>query len=188
MALATKKLLANSLKELLEKKPLNKITVKEIVENCGVNRQTFYYNFQDIYDLVEWIFQEDAAQLIGSTPTGENWKDDVKVVIQYLRENENLVWHAMQSISRASLERFLKAQLRPILADIVEGKTQETPVSEEDKDFIIDVYALSAIGILFNWMDEGMKDDYDARLEKLVRLVDGSLDYLIDKFSQPGQT
>ena len=56
MAIATKKLLADGLKELLEKKTLDKITVKELVATCGVNRQTFYYNFQDIYELLEWIF------------------------------------------------------------------------------------------------------------------------------------
>ena len=59
MAYATRQLLANSLKKLLQKKPLEKITIKELVEDCGVNRQTFYYNFQDIYDLLAWIFKED---------------------------------------------------------------------------------------------------------------------------------
>lgn len=186
MALATKKLLAQSLKSLLEKKPLNKITVKEIAENCGVNRQTFYYNFQDIYDLVEWIFQTDAADLFGENPTYENWKEYVQVVTEYLRKNENLVRNAMQSINRSSLEQFLKAQLRPILESIVVRKIQDAAVSQEDRDFIIDVYVLSAIGILFDWMGGGMKDEYDIRLEKLVRLLDGSLDYVIDEFSQTG--
>ena len=58
MAIATKKLLADGLKELLGKKTLDKITVKELVTACGVNRQTFYYNFQDIYELLEEILTE----------------------------------------------------------------------------------------------------------------------------------
>ena len=63
MAIATKKLLADGLKELLEKKTLDKITVKELVATCGVNRQTFYYNFQDIYELLEWIFVEEGKRV-----------------------------------------------------------------------------------------------------------------------------
>lgn len=62
MAIATKKLLADGLKELLEKKTLDKITVKELVATCGVNRQTFYYNFQDIYELLEWfLWKKESA-------------------------------------------------------------------------------------------------------------------------------
>ena len=63
MGIATKKLLADGLKELLGKKTLDKITVKELVTACGVNRQTFYYNFQDIYELLEWIFVEEGKRI-----------------------------------------------------------------------------------------------------------------------------
>ena len=55
MSQTTKRALAQSLKHLMEQKPLEKITVVDISEDCGVNRQTFYYHFQDIYDLIEWI-------------------------------------------------------------------------------------------------------------------------------------
>ena len=57
MSVITKKALASSLKNLMKKATLNQITVKDVVTDCGVNRQTFYYHFQDIYDLVEWIYQ-----------------------------------------------------------------------------------------------------------------------------------
>ena len=57
MSEITKKALAETLKKLLSKNKLNKITIKEITEDCGVNRQTFYYHFKDIYDLLEWIYK-----------------------------------------------------------------------------------------------------------------------------------
>ena len=60
----TKQALANSLRHLLEKKSLSKITIKDIVEDCGVNRQTFYYHFQDVYDLVDWIFHNDFDRVL----------------------------------------------------------------------------------------------------------------------------
>lgn len=66
MSQMTKQALANSLKSLLQKKTLNKITIKDIVDDCGVNRQTFYYHFQDVYDLVDWIFHHDFERLLAS--------------------------------------------------------------------------------------------------------------------------
>lgn len=62
MATSTKESLGNALKKMLTIKPIDKITVKDLVEECGVNRQTFYYHFDDVYDLLEWVFEEDSKQ------------------------------------------------------------------------------------------------------------------------------
>ena len=62
MASSTKEALGNALKKMLSVKPIDKITVKDLVEECGVNRQTFYYHFDDVYDLLEWVFEEDTEQ------------------------------------------------------------------------------------------------------------------------------
>ena len=64
VAQTTKRALEASLKKLLLRKPLNKITINDITEDCGVNRMTFYYHFKDIYDLVDWILVEDAAKVL----------------------------------------------------------------------------------------------------------------------------
>ena len=70
MSQVTKRALEASLKNLLLQKPLSKITISDITEDCGINRMTFYYHFKDIYDLVEWSCQEDASKaLAGRRPT-----------------------------------------------------------------------------------------------------------------------
>ena len=76
MSQITKQALANSLQNLLKKNPLDKITVKELVEDCGVNRQTFYYHFQDIYDLLDWVFTREAEDAIAENKTYETWQQD----------------------------------------------------------------------------------------------------------------
>lgn len=62
MSQITKRAIEQSLKNLLLKKPLTKITINDIAEDCGINRMTFYYHFKDIYDLVEWACLEDAKR------------------------------------------------------------------------------------------------------------------------------
>ena len=69
MSQVTKRALEQSLKNLLLKKPLTKITVNDIAEDCGINRMTFYYHFKDIYDLVEWSCLEDARKALEEKKT-----------------------------------------------------------------------------------------------------------------------
>ena len=71
----TKKALAESLKNLLLQKPLNKITISDIADDCGINRMTFYYHFKDIYDLVEWTCAEEAAQAMEGKKTYDTWQE-----------------------------------------------------------------------------------------------------------------
>ena len=73
MSQITKNALATALKKLLSKKELSKITISNITEECGVNRQTFYYHFKDIYDLLEWIFTNEVIEEIDNE-IEENWQ------------------------------------------------------------------------------------------------------------------
>ena len=72
MSQTTKRALEASLKKLLLEKPLNKITINDITEDCGVNRMTFYYHFKDIYDLVDWILTEDAVKAMEGRQSFDN--------------------------------------------------------------------------------------------------------------------
>lgn len=74
MSQVTKRALEASLKNLLLQKPLSKITISDITEDCGINRMTFYYHFKDIYDLVEWSCQEDASKALAGNKTYETWQ------------------------------------------------------------------------------------------------------------------
>ena len=87
MAHATKQLLSNSLKKLLTKKTLDKITVTELAEDCKVNRQTFYYNFQDIYDLLDWTLEQERQQLLSSDAFGEDTLKNWDILLAYLKTN-----------------------------------------------------------------------------------------------------
>ena len=80
----TKLLIANSLRKLMKKKSLDKIKIREIVEDCGVNRQTFYYHFQDIYALVEWIYTYDGMQIFNEYKDDCDWMSVIKMMFNYL--------------------------------------------------------------------------------------------------------
>ena len=87
MSQMTKRALVASLKDLLAEKPLDKITVTDLTEHCGVNRMTFYYHFKDIYDLVEWSCQEDAAKALAGKKTYETWQQGFEQIFEAVLAN-----------------------------------------------------------------------------------------------------
>ena len=97
MSQVTKRALEASLKSLLLQKPLSKITVTDITEDCGINRMTFYYHFKDIYDLVEWCCQEDASRALAGKKTYETWQQGLLRIFEAVRENKPFILNVYRS-------------------------------------------------------------------------------------------
>ena len=112
MASTTKESLGAALKQMLTVKPIDKITVKDLVEICGVNRQTFYYHFDDVYDLLEWVFEEDANRVLPSEVVYEHWRDDVMMFFKYLADNSVFALNIYNSNSRIYMLRYFKRRLQ----------------------------------------------------------------------------
>jgi AcrR family transcriptional regulator len=86
----TKAELALSLKKLTETMPLEKITIGDIAADCGVNRQTFYYHFHDIYELVEWIFSESANAIAEKKSFGM-WRQGLIELCLAVKQSRNFI-------------------------------------------------------------------------------------------------
>ena len=98
MSQTTKKALAESLKKLMNATPLVKITVNDIVKDCGVNRRTFYYHFKDVYDLLEWIFKNEVSNVMAENKTYNTWQQGFLRIFFYLSENRKIVLNTYNSI------------------------------------------------------------------------------------------
>lgn len=102
----TKRLMVQSLKKYMAKKPLAKISVREITEDSGGNRQTFYYHFEDIYDIVKWMYQEEAVKLIEGLEGVLLWQDGLFQLIRYIEENKAVCICTLNSLGHQHLKRF----------------------------------------------------------------------------------
>ena len=178
---AMKYALAQSLKKLLSTRKLDKITVKDIAEDCGVNRQTFYYYFRDIYDLLEWNFCDATERLIRSGLDHGDWRSGVKAVTEYLQENRTLVWNAYHSISHDSVSEFLKRTLRPHILSAVreEAKGLDWEPCQENVDFVADIFTLTAAGIVMEWIGTQRMGGTEERLNELFTAMDGSVSLML---------
>lgn len=118
-SLRTKQALAAALKEKMKIKPFSKITVQELIAECGVNRKTFYYHFEDIYALLRWLFEEEAIQVIKQFNLLLDWEDAIGFTCDYIQENRDVLQCACQSISRDILKRFFFSDFIGITESVV---------------------------------------------------------------------
>lgn len=185
MAQTTKRALEASLKKLLLKKPLNKITINDITEDCGVNRMTFYYHFKDIYDLVDWILVEDATEALEGRQNFETWSEALLDALQRIQDNRVLVLNVYRSVSREQVEQYLYKMLDPLLRMFVER--ENIPVQEEDKQFIIDFYKYALVGMVLEWVRRDMKTEPAIMAERLNTMMHGDLKRALLRFSTDGR-
>lgn len=183
MSSLTERALAASLKKLLEKKTLDKITVKDITDDCGVNRQTFYYHFHDVYDLVEWIFLEEARKF-RSKYEGERYlKVVVSKLTEQLLENKAFIINAFYSVNRRQLEKFLQELARPALTDIAAGYAEGRHISQEDQEFVVNIFNFALIGLVTEWVGSGMDTAFIKDIDRFYKVLDGTMEGALQKFS-----
>lgn len=157
MKQVTKRALAASLKKLLLQKPLDKITVIDIVNDCGVNRQTFYYHFKDIYDLSDWLFLDETSVALAGQKTYETWEQGFLNIFEWVLENKPLVLNVYRSVSREYLERYLYGVTYDLVMGVVNERAVGMSVQESDKKFIADFYKFAFVGLMLEWIRTGMK-------------------------------
>lgn len=183
----TKRMLAQSLIKLLYREPLSSITVQQITDDCGVNRQTFYYHFQDIYALLEWIFEEDARQLLGGNVTYASWKEKFLEIFRHLQEYRVPAQNIYHSISRAQLVRYLRAMVTPVVREVAEDIAEKNHMTilPEDLDLVVALYEWSFVGIALDWLDGLIEKSYEKHLDKAMAVIDGSMEHALQKLARP---
>ena len=183
MSQITKRALEQSLKNLLLKKPLTKITVADIADDCGINRMTFYYHFKDIYDLVEWSCLEDAKRALDEKKTCETWQQGLLQIFEAVQENKPFILNAYRCISRDQMERFLFKLTYDLIRGVVDERSQGIEISEENKAFIAEFYKYSFVGIMLDWIRQGMSADYQVIVEKISTTMQGNISNSIRNFA-----
>ena len=179
----TKRALEQSLKNLLLKKPLTKITVSDIAEDCGINRMTFYYHFKDIYDLVEWSCLEDARQALNEKKTYDTWQQGFLQIFEAVRANKPFIMNVYRCVHREQVERYLSPLVDNLLLDIIEKASDGVSMRDDDKQFIARVYSYIFIGLMLDWIKEDMREQPEEIVSRLGKLIRGSVAEAVARFS-----
>lgn len=182
MSQVTKRAIEQSLKNLLLKKPLTKITINDIAEDCGINRMTFYYHFKDIYDLVEWVCVEDARKALEEKKTYETWQEGLLQIFEAVRENKPFIMNVYKCVHKEQVEMYLKPLVDNLVLQVINEESVGITVREEDKEFIARVYSYVFIGIMLDWIKEDMTAEPEIIVDRLATLIKGSVSAALNKF------
>ena len=182
MASTTKESLGAALKQMLTVKPIDKITVKDLVEICGVNRQTFYYHFDDVYDLLEWVFEEDANRVLPSEVVYEHWRDDVMMFFKYLADNSVFALNIYNSNSRIYMLRYFKRRLQGCIRSFAIIVSEGKNIDRTDFEFVVEFYANGIVGLISQWLDLGMQLPKENTQDRFLKLLDNSVENMLARF------
>ena len=183
MTNATKLALEESLKRLLLKKPLDKITINDLTTDCGISRMTFYYHFKDIYDLVEWACLEESRKALQGKKTYDTWHEGLLQIFDAVMENKPFILNVYRSVGREQIENYLFALTCDLLMGVVTEKSKDILITEEQKIFIADLYKYSFVGIMLDWIKNGMREDYHGIVDDTATALYGCIDNAIHNFA-----
>lgn len=175
----TKKAIQESFLKLLTERPLSKITVKDIVADCGVNRNTFYYYFEDMPKLIESIVEEDAVEIIQSYPTIEKFEDCLEAAITYALAKKRAVLHIYHSANREIYEMYLWKVCDHTVNAYVTSVLQGKSVRESDLAIVKEYLSGLAFGLFSRWLKNDMNDDIRSMLSRLTEIKKGMIEEMI---------
>lgn len=182
MSNVTKRALEQSLKNLLLKKPLTKITIGDITEDCGINRMTFYYHFRDIYDLVEWVCMEDAKKALADNKTYETWQQGFVRIFDAVRENKPFIMNVYRCVSREQVEKYLTPLTDDLLLGVINELSAGMVVRAEDKAFIAQVYSYAFVGLMLDWIKDEMKQNPETLVNRFALVIQDDVSCALNRF------
>lgn len=178
--LQTKTALAASLKKFMTKKPLGKITVSEIITDCNLNRKTFYYHFCDIYDLLKWMLEQEAIEVVKNYNLLLDYEDVIHFVLQYVTDNAHILNCAYDNMGREEMKRFFYHDFISLANDIVD-RCEEAGglhVDADFKAFLSDFLTEAIAGMLVNAFKEHKTPQPDLLIRNMKIIIDTLPDML----------
>lgn len=177
----TERAIMDSFVKLLNQYPLDKITVKDIVSDCGISRNTFYYHYQDIYDLLRATFSAVLENVVSENVT--TWRESLMACTRFALDNRRAIYHVYHSANRDQLERYLNQVTGESTEKLIRYLTQGLTVSDEDIGYLTLFYKHAIVGILLEWLSNDMKADVEHVISRMAVLLEGNLRLSLERIS-----
>jgi AcrR family transcriptional regulator len=158
---------------MLNEKPLSQITVKQLVAECGINRNSFYYHYPDIPALIEEIAQEEADRIISEYSTIDSLETALHAAISFGKENRRAILHIFNSVSRDIFERYLWNVCDYVVNAYADKVFAGAEVSEFDREIIERFYRCECFGFTIAWLSEKMSLDVTEQIRRFCELHRG---------------
>ncbi len=181
-SLITKQAIATGLKTLMNQKGFDKITISDITKSCGLNRQTFYYHFQDKFELLNWIFYHEVIAVLTDGLNLDNWQENLHRMLKVMEANKVFYQNAINQSFQNEFSEYLIEIAVGLFCNIIENLAGDGKLEEEDKKFIAEFYAFGVVGIIVSWAKGGMKKSAAVMIRQIATLVEDSKSFAVKRY------
>ena len=180
----TKRAIQEAFLAVLNEKPLGKITVKDITDRCGINRNTFYYHYQDIPALLEEICQIQVYELVNKYPELNSVEECLDAAMQIVMDNKRAVMNIYNSDNRNTYVSSLWRMCEATVTTYFDTAFTDGRLSPEDRQLLIRYHKCECFGLILDWINNGLREDYIEGIRRLCQLKKGSLEDMIRRIRQ----
>ena len=167
MAKYTQQAIMYSLLKLLQEKPIDKITVKDICELCEINRNTFYSYYSDIYQVLEELLRSETEKSLKEKQEYKNFYEEYLQKYHLVLEYKKAVFHLYNSKNRDMILKYFYDVTEDFVEKYVRKEVVGTNLSEEDIEFVTHFYSNSMIGNTLRWLQHGMQDSQERLIHRM---------------------
>ena len=180
----TKRAIQEAFLAVLNEKPLGKITVKDITDHCGINRNTFYYHYQDIPALLEEICQIQVDELVNKYPELNSVEECLDAAMQIVMDNKRAVMHIYNSDNRNTYVSSLWRMCEATVTTYFNTAFTDDRLSNEDRQLLIRYHKCECFGLILDWINNGLREDYVEGTRRLCQMKKGSVEDMIRRIRQ----
>lgn len=187
MSKFTKQAIMNSFVKILNEKPMDKITVKDIIDDCEINRSTFYYHFENVYACLVCVLETEGERLAKTHTDYTDWVEGIMEAMAFAVENKRAVFHIYKSVNRDELENYLSLVFDTVLRKHMQKALKEIAADydlpQKDIELIIDMYKHGMTGLLFKWLKDGMPGEPIEDFKKIGKMMEGNLHNMVENIA-----
>lgn len=166
----TEILLCKAFMELMKKYPFPKITIQKIASECGVNRQTFYYHFDNIYDLMATAFEYELVHECRMYDGG-SWEDVMKRFLKWMKENRVIIKNILTNIE----SRYLRQVMYPLIIRSMENKYRPNTIIRQDTgiddEFLYRFLAYGITQYIVEWAENDFKESASEMVGQMLLVL-----------------
>lgn len=177
-----RKIFADTLIEMLQTKPISAISITDLVNQCGVSRQSFYYYFDDIYDLIEWYFIQETEKALNEFSDIDSWQTGYIRIMRWAQKNKALIMNTYRSIQREYIEVFMYRVLYQYIIKVVLSEAEGLQVTETQCASVAQFYTLAINAVSLEWIRTGMKEEPETLSENVNFMIEGDFKKALLKF------
>ena len=154
----------------MQKKPLDKIKIQEIADDSGINRQTFYYHFEDVYALLHWTIMNDGKELSKKYAKADNYISVVTEMYDYMAKNKSVIMNILNSKASDYFTNVVQDLFYQGIRNVIDNLQESEGVSDYYKNFIAKFYSNAIYGISINWIKSSSVTEMSPN--DLVKMID----------------